>query len=180
MRRALLCLLATGFILAVSTGAKAQTQTASQTYADWQLVTYALKGSRSGGVRNGDPRVRRAHIIQQYAWNADRRSVSLITRVRFFGARQATLMFILPPETDKGAKVNYAIDSGPDAALPIADCDRRMCLATAPLDGHLLTRLQKGTALTLHYRAGGRRFMVPVSLMGFSRAYEALDRLAGH
>jgi invasion protein IalB len=177
MRHALLCLLAGGIVAAVFTGAVAQTVTENQRFADWQLVTYALKTSHARGTRSSAPASRKAHAIQQYAWNAGEKSVSLVTRVRFFERHEATLLFILPPETDKSSRIAYAVDSGANVTLPVADCDNRLCLASAALDDDLLTKLRQGRHLTVRYRAGGERYTVPVSLIGFTRAYEALGRL---
>jgi invasion protein IalB len=176
MKHALGRLLATAVVIGIATAAAAQTVTGSKKFDDWQLDTYTLKAGRAHGVKSRDPGPKQAHVMQQYSWNADNKTVSLAVRVRFFDPRQATLMFILPPDTDKKSKVSYAIDTGPSATLQTLDCDNRICLATAALEDRLLTMLRGGTRLLVRYRVGGEPYAVPISLVGFTLAYAALEK----
>ena len=177
MKQALRCLVAGAILLAIATSAAAQAPIGSQRFGAWQLDVYSLAGRRAhGGTKSRDPGAKQVHVIQQYSWNADNKTVSLVTRVRFFDSHRAALLFILPADTDRKSKVGFAVDAGPSVTLSGLDCDSRICLATADLDRPLLTKLRQGTALVVHYRAAGEPYDQPVSLAGFTRAYAALEK----
>ncbi|WP_407495971.1 invasion associated locus B family protein [Pseudooceanicola sp. MF1-13] len=56
-------------------------------------------------------------------------------------------------------------------------CDDATCLASGALNGAEITRLQKGTRVYLGFRPlpGARMLVVPVSLLGFTRAWDAVQ-----
>jgi invasion protein IalB len=177
MKQVLRCLTAAAILLATAIPAGAETPTASRKFGAWQLDVYSLAGRRAhGGTKSRDPAAKQVRVIQQYSWNADNKTVSLVTRVRFFDSHRAALLFILPADTDRKSKVGYQVDAGPSVTLAGLDCDSRICLATADLDPPLLEKLRQGTTLVVHYRAAGERYDQPVALTGFTKAYAALEK----
>lgn len=67
------------------------------------------------------------------------------------------------------------VDDGEESRLPYVFCNRIGCHIEVGVTDKFLTAIKKGNKLNIKFLdLGGREFIVPVSLSGFTKAYNAL------
>ncbi len=91
------------------------------------------------------------------------------------GATLPLMLLRTPPEiqTDKG--VGLRIDNGRPARFTQIKCDRNACTVAVGLDAATVDRLKRGRrAFVAYVPPSGRTTTVPVSLTGFTAAYNSL------
>lgn len=69
------------------------------------------------------------------------------------------------------------VDDGEESRLPYVFCNRIGCHIEVGVTEKFLTAIKKGNKLNIRFLdLGGREFNVPVSLSGFTKAYDALEK----
>lgn len=69
------------------------------------------------------------------------------------------------------------VDKGEQSRLPYIFCNRIGCHIEVGVTDKFLTAIKKGSTLKIRFLdLAGREFMVPVSLSGFTKAYNALEK----
>ncbi|MEQ8745362.1 invasion associated locus B family protein [Pyruvatibacter sp.] len=114
--------------------------------------------------------------IQQVLSNADTKEVLLHVTIAYHPRTADLLMVSMTPlGVELPLGLGMRIDEGQQMAAPYTNCTRPGCRATAPLNDALVSSLKNGNTMTISYGYRGQRLDAPVSLSGFTAAF---DRLA--
>lgn len=86
--------------------------------------------------------------------------------------------FLVPLGVLIQAGLKLQVDAGPVAASPYLLCQQNGCIVRAPLQADILQSFRRGARATLTFailnNGQPREVAVPISLSGFTRAYNAL------
>lgn len=151
---------ALGFVLAAAVQPAASQVPETTAYRDWQVV------------RDGDGRCIASTTVGL------READSGLVTVSLMRAGQGDAAALMSARVPLGAALDqplaYTWRSGPTAqGLEWQSCDSDTCLALAPLDADELERLKRGRRVFFAFRPlpGARPLIVPVSLLGLTRAW---------
>ena len=89
---------------------------------------------------------------------------------------QAAAVVTLPLGISLPPGVSISVDGGDAAKIVIERCDANGCVGTLGLGDELIADLKRGSEARIYFHdATRRRIAVPVSLMGFTAGFNALD-----
>ncbi len=113
--------------------------------------------------------------IQQVLSNADTKEVLMHVTIAYHPRTADLLMVSMTPlGVELPLGLGMRIDAGQQMAAPFTNCTTAGCRATAPLSNELVGSLKNGNTMTISYGYRGQRIDAPVSLTGFTAAYERL------
>jgi invasion protein IalB len=176
-RRATLLALALLSLLAGPAVAEEDAPMLQQHFAAWLLVCYPARQPTGPRLLDPEAQVTRPGCqIEQPVRLSDQDKVAAVVRVRLLGPkRQPFLLFVLPPNADRGAGLSYAVgEEGDREVVRIRECTPRECVAAQTLDDDLRDALGRAKSLLIGFRPGGKAVAALVALAGFSEAYAAL------
>ncbi len=114
--------------------------------------------------------------MQQVLSNADTKEVLLHVTIAYH-PRTADLLMVsrTPLGVELPLGVGLQIDNGQQMAAPYTNCTTAGCRATAPLNEDLVNTLKNGNTMKISFGYRGQRIDAPVSLTGFTAAYNAIS-----
>lgn len=122
------------------------------------------------------PAARHCVLAQLVTVDEQRRQVVLAVTVEFLddGATPA-IRFRLGSAIRRDHGLGLRVDAGPELAIPIADCDARVCVAVGLLSPPVLARLEAGRGAEVNFiLIDGRTLPLQLGLTGFSEGLAAL------
>lgn len=89
---------------------------------------------------------------------------------------EASGIIVVPFGLDIGKGISLSIDGGPRWNLPMRTCQNFGCVVPVTVGPEMVEQLKKSGAIqiTLYTLDGGKTLEVPVSLAGFTAAFDAL------
>jgi invasion protein IalB len=89
-----------------------------------------------------------------------------------------TLALRVPTGASLASGIGYRVGAGPLHELDWMHCDAALCLAVRPLSDDELRSILRGREMTVGFRPlpGSRPLNLPVSLMGVTAGWRALER----
>jgi len=113
--------------------------------------------------------------IQQLLSNAETEQVLLHVTIAYHPQTADLLMVNRTPlGVELPIGLGLKIDGGQQMAAPYTNCTQIGCRATAPLTDQLVASMKSGTTMTISYGYQGQRLDAPVSLTGFTAAFDQL------
>jgi len=92
------------------------------------------------------------------------------------GSANHTLTLALPHGVDFLKGVQVAIDDKDATSVPVQTSNQQGAFANLPISDDMLAELKAGTSVKISFQAvSGQSFAVPLSLIGFTAAYEKLS-----
>lgn len=138
---------------------------APQQFRDWQRqCERAPSGEQS------------CHILQQVV-NPENGALAMRVQVGFTPQRQALLLISLPLGVALRPGVIVSVDGQGSWPVSFEVCSADGCRAAALLSSELLRAMKKGSKA--HFGIAdlsGRKLVVPLSLLGFTRAYASIAK----
>lgn len=113
--------------------------------------------------------------MQQVLSNADTQEVLLHVTIAYH-PRTADLLMVsrTPLGVELPLGIGMQVDEGQQMAAPYTNCTQIGCRATAPLSPELVNTLKNGNTMKISFGYRGQRIDAPVSLTGFTAAYDAI------
>lgn len=113
--------------------------------------------------------------MQQVLSNADTQEVLLHVTIAYH-PRSADLLMVsrTPLGVELPLGIGLQVDEGQQMAAPYTNCTQAGCRATAPLSPELVNTLKNGNTMKISFGYRGQRIDAPVSLTGFTAAYNAI------
>jgi len=113
--------------------------------------------------------------IQQVLSNAETEQVLLHVTIAYHPQTADLLMVNRTPlGVELPIGLGLKIDEGRQMAAPYTNCTQAGCRATAPLTDELVANMKAGNTMTISYGYLGKRLDAPVSLEGFTAAFNRL------
>lgn len=138
--------------------AQEQPEDRSMVFDDWRLAC------------DQDQPCRIAQTIVQFP------SKRLILQVKIFKGDEPTMLLSFPLGNLLSTGWQYQIDGGKTNLLPFEICNADGCHAGVKLTSTLIAALKRGRVLSVTFRDAGQAEVNPkVSLIGFTKAYDALE-----
>jgi len=127
------------------------------------------------GEAQGDT-PRRCRVVQNIVLQeTNQRLLTVVVEPRE-GAENHALVLALPHGVFLPAGASIAVDDGEPAALVIQTSDANGAYAGTAISDDLLASLKKGSRMTVAFKTAQRKDLaVPVSLIGFTAAYDQLN-----
>ena len=151
-----------GLVLASITEAQPQ----EGRFKDWSRNCDALPGGKQA-----------CHIVQDVTDNQSgevvlRAEVGLIP-----GTKRALLLITVPLGVALRPGLGLRIDTGKPQQMLFDACARDGCRAATPMSAALIRAMKRGArAQVTVMRLDGERYVVPVSLAGFTRGFDSVVR----
>ena len=150
--------LAAPWVLAANSG---------DTFRDWTL--------RCGPV--GATARPTCYIYQDLLLKHDKQPLLHMAVGYLTSANRPMVLLTLPLGVSLPAGVSVRVDNGPAKRLRYERCEANGCLAPMALSDELLRSLKAGREARVAFFDGARReISVPVSLLGFTAGFNALDK----
>ncbi len=87
------------------------------------------------------------------------------------------LMLRLPAQVNQTSGVGIKIDDNKSIQVPISQCNERACQSIIKIDNTLLNEMKNGKVGMIAFALKSKRQLtLPLSLEGFSEAFEALNK----
>ena len=166
-------------MLATFLGWLASTGTAhAEIYRDWELICTDLPSTIAPGADGAGPTggSEKVCYIATAVRNNEDNTVLAAVGVRHVGASATpTLMFQLLPSVDTGAGLRFAVDDGPVREGDVRGCDAEKCVVIGRLEDDLFAAMKDGRRMVLSFKIDDREVALEASLLGFTKAYQALE-----
>ncbi len=138
------------------------------------------KGDKTGGAAAAQKSVRQCGMLQSTA-SAERKNIALtlVMGTSKQGEKTVTMMRILVPiGVYLPLGIALEIDGSPVGRVPFIRCLPQICTAFAETTAETLGKMRKGAkANFIIYEAPGVGLTLPISLQGFTAAYNDLKKL---
>lgn len=138
------------------------------------------KGDKTGAAKAQPKSVRQCGMLQSTA-STERKNIALtlVMGTSKQGEKTVTMMRILVPVgVYLPLGVALEIDGAPVGRVPFIRCLPQICTAFAETTAETLTKMRKGAkANFIIYEAPGVGLTLPISLSGFTAAYNDLKKL---
>ncbi|NNF76536.1 MAG: hypothetical protein HKN05_00775 [Rhizobiales bacterium] len=138
------------------------------------------KGDKTGGAAAQQKSVRQCGMLQSTA-STERKNIALtlVMGISKQGDKTVTMMRILVPiGVYLPLGIALEIDGAPVGRVPFIRCLPQICTAFAETTAETLTKMRKGAkANFIIYEAPGVGLTLPVSLSGFTAAFNDLKKL---
>lgn len=139
--------------------------TAPQTFKDWQFRCETPEGADE----------ERCAIFQNIVVRESKQQLLNFAVTIPQKDRPAAAVLLLPLGISLPMGVGLAIDDEEQARLAVEHCVQIGCRAVFPVQEDLLTKMKAGKAANVTFHDGARRpITIPVSLSGFTAAYDTL------
>jgi invasion protein IalB len=169
LRRSVLPILAAIPLLAAFAGtASAQQGGQAQRFEDWQLVCPDQRTPQGSGC----------FITQRQV--ASDTGLDLLGAAIYFepGKQEATIQLRVPPQVDREQPLMFQVDKNPRLLIDVERCNENFCATTGTVNADLLKQFRSGTQALVGFEVADndQDVAVPLSLKGFSAAYQALEQ----
>jgi invasion protein IalB len=158
------CLLTTGWIAFWSNMSCAE-PVGGEVFGDWTTACEVNAASQ-----------RVCNIFQRIAAKESGKSVLHVAVARPASAKRPVAIFNLPLGVALQPGVMIKIDASEASRLPFSICTKDGCRAAVQMTGEMVEDLKRGKQLVLTFAGpNAKAYKVPVSLAGFTKAYDNLQ-----